>query len=147
MCLHHTPERQMPPGLQTHSAPTWLTQSIPFEDYETVCVGHQQVKAEVEARPPPAVLRRGGRRHVSVNIKLNTLYSSRSSCRSETVWLTSPSLVSFLPHLILLSSNSSLLASWGLMMEIRVLSSEQHQNQITSKQLLCLYKDAARKYR
>lgn len=46
--------------------------------------------------------------------------------------LTSPSLVSFLPHLMLLSSNSSLLASWGLMTE-RCLC---HPNSI--KIILCI---------
>lgn len=51
--------------LQTHSASTWLTESIPFEDYEAVRVGHQQVKTKVEARPPPAVLTKG---------KCNTLF-------------------------------------------------------------------------
>lgn len=49
----------MPPWLQTHSAPTWLTQCISFEDNETVCVGHQEIKTKVKTRPSPAVLRKG----------------------------------------------------------------------------------------
>ena len=55
--MHYRPVSQMPSRLQTHNAPTWLTQSISLEDYETVCVGHQEVQTKVKARPPPAVLR------------------------------------------------------------------------------------------
>lgn len=113
--LQYRPVCQVPSRLQTHSAPTWLTQSISFEDYETVRVGHQQVKTKVKACPPPAVLRRGKYLGFFCRNQTYTLYGSKCYCRSEIVRLTSPSLVSFLPHLMLLSSNSSLFASWGLM--------------------------------
>lgn len=51
-----SPVGYVAPGLQAHSAPTWLTQGIPLEDNEAVGVGHQQVEPEAEARPAPAVL-------------------------------------------------------------------------------------------
>lgn len=54
----HTPVCKVPSRLQTHSAPTWLTQSISFEDDKTVGVGDQQIKPKVKACPPPAVLGR-----------------------------------------------------------------------------------------
>lgn len=113
--LHYRPVCQMPSRLQAHSAPTWLTQCISFEDYETICVGHEQVKTKVKTCPPPAVLRkRKYYKYFYAKTKQNILYRTKSYFSSNTVWLTSPSLVSFLPHLILLSSNSSLLASFGL---------------------------------
>lgn len=52
------PVRQVPARLQAHSAPTWLTQGIPFEDDEAVGVGDQQVKPKVKASPPPAILKK-----------------------------------------------------------------------------------------
>lgn len=108
----YRPVRQMSSRLQANSAPTWLTQSISFEDNETVGVGHQQIKAKVEARPPPTVLQRIKKDSSCVNTDIIT--AERTYCGGEIVWLTSPSLVSFLPHLMLHSSNSSLFASCGL---------------------------------
>lgn len=61
------PVCQMSSWLEAHSAPAWLAQGVALEHDEAVGVGHQKVKAKVEARPSPAVLRR----HPNQSIKTN----------------------------------------------------------------------------
>lgn len=71
----------MPSSLQTHSAPTWLTQSVSFEDYEAICVGHQQIKTKVKACPAPAVLwRRTFMFDLRIRINKCTLNRSKRLC-------------------------------------------------------------------
>lgn len=50
------PEGDAAPGLQADGAAAWLVERVPLEDDVTIGVSDQEVEAEVEAGPAPAVL-------------------------------------------------------------------------------------------
>lgn len=63
------PEGDVPPRLQADRPAARLIQRVPLENDVTIGVSNEQVKAKVEARPPPAVLKRSKKTGSDVNNK------------------------------------------------------------------------------